>query len=239
MKILFSVALLSMLGLSSTNNTTSTDVVKKMYSRYHGKWHTSLTFTQTTGRYRNDSLLKTDTWHERIVYPDLLRIDFGNAAEGNGVIYSGDSSFVFRNNKVVRADKAENELIFFLGGMYFKSYEQVISHFAELHIDLAKFYETTWKGKPVYVLGAGTNSDKLTQLWIDKEKLVAVRYFKYEKDFKEEATFEDHLKIKDAWSETNCKFIMNDKLLQTESYKDIVANAAIDKSVFDPKLIGK
>jgi hypothetical protein len=81
MKILFSVALLSMLGLSSTNNTTSTDVVKKMYSRYHSKWHTSLTFTQTTGRYRNDTLVKTDIWHERIVYPDMLRIDFGDKTE--------------------------------------------------------------------------------------------------------------------------------------------------------------
>ncbi|TSD63426.1 hypothetical protein FFF34_017705 [Inquilinus sp. KBS0705] len=238
MKI-FPFALLVLFSFSPPKGLTSTEVVKKMYNRYHGKWHTSLAFNQTTGRYRNDSLIRTETWHERIIYPDLLRIDFGDETLGNGAIYKGDSLFVFRNHKVLQATKGENELIFFLGGIYFKPYEQVISHFADLHIDLAKFHETTWKGKAVYVLGADADGDKLTQLWIDKDMLVPVRYFKYDKDLKEEVTFEDQQKLNNGWSETNCKFYINDKLLQTESYHNLVTNPVIDKSVFDAKLIGK
>jgi outer membrane lipoprotein-sorting protein len=233
------ITLLSVWGFTSPKQLTSADVIKKMYSRYHGKWHTSLTFTQTTGRYRNDTLVKTDTWHERIVYPDMLRIDFGADKSGNGVIYRGDSSYIFRNNKVVRAAKDENELIFFLGGLYFKPIDQVLTHFNELHFDLGKSHESTWKGKAVYILGSAKDDDKVTQLWIDKEKLVAVRYFKYDVNGKMEATFEEHKMIEGAWSETLCKFYMNDKLLQTEVYNDIKANQPIDKSVFDPALIGK
>jgi hypothetical protein len=233
------IILISVWGFTPPNQVSSIDVIKKMYSRYHGKWHTSLTFTQTTGRYRNDSLIKNDTWHERIVYPNMLRIDFGDEKSGNGVIYRGDSSYSFRNNKVVRAAKDENELIFFLGGMYFKPIDQVFTHFNELHFDLSKAHESTWKGKAVYVLGSASDDEKVNQLWIDKEKLVAVRYFKYDPHGKMEATFEEHKLLEGAWSETFCKFIINDKLLQTETYQDIKANQPIDKSVFDPALIGK
>ncbi|MFA6088044.1 hypothetical protein [Mucilaginibacter sp.] len=239
MKYLFLITVISLIGFTTTKSTTSTTVLQKMYSRYHNKWHTSLTFNQTTGRYRNDSLIKNDTWYERIVYPDMLRIDFGSVNSGNGVIYRGDSSYSFRNNKVIRAARGENELIFFLGGMYFKTFDQLLAHFAELHFDLSKFHESSWKGKPVYVLGAEKDDDTLNQLWIDKDKLVAVRYFKFDKGTKTEATFEEHKMLNGAWSETLCKFFINDKLLQTETYHDIVANTPIDKNVFDPKLIGK
>jgi hypothetical protein len=43
---------------------------------------------------------------------------------------------------------------------------------------------------------------------------------------KKEATFEEHKLLEGAWSETLCKFYMNDKLLQTEVYNDIKANAS-------------
>ncbi|QXV65544.1 hypothetical protein INP83_00120 [Mucilaginibacter sp. 21P] len=233
------ITLLSVWGFTSPRQLTSAQVIKKMYTRYYNKWHTSLTFTQTTGRYRNDTLIKTDTWYERIVYPDMLRIDFGGDNSGNGVIYRGDSSYVFRNNKVVRSAKDENELIFFLGGMYFKPIDNVFDHFKELQFDLNKFHETKWNGKEVYVIGAGKDGEKVNQLWIDKEKLVAVRYFKYEGNTKTEATFEEHKMVNGNWSETLCKFYINDKLLQTEVYHDIKANQEIDRKIFDPALIGK
>ncbi len=238
MKTLFLTTIISLSALSAPK-LNSTKLLEKMYAKYHGKWHTSLTFTQKTQRYRNDTVTRTDTWYEHIVYPNLLRIDFGEKT-GNGVIYRGDSSYVFRANKVVRADKAENELIFFLGGMYFKTFDQVLAHYAELKFDLSKFHEDTYNGKPVYVIGAEKDGEKVNQLWIDKDKLVAVRYFKYDANGKEEATFEQQVALKGGtWSETYCKFYINDKLLQTETYQDIVPNLVIDKAMFEPAMIGK
>jgi hypothetical protein len=141
---------------------------------------------------------------------------------------------------VVRADKAENELIFFLGGMYFKEFDQVLAHYAELKFDLSKFHEDTYNGKAVYVIGADKDGEKVNQLWIDKSKLVAVRYFKYDANGKEEATFEQHTALKGGtWSETFCKFYINDKLLQTETYQDIVPGLSIDKAMFEPGMLGK
>ncbi|HZY40219.1 MAG TPA: hypothetical protein VFE53_26380 [Mucilaginibacter sp.] len=215
-------------------NANSTEVLQSMYSRYHNHWHKSLTFNQTTERYRNDSLIKTSTWYETIVYPDMLRIDFDSLKSGTGVIFRRDSTYVFRNSKIARSTKAENELIFFLGGMYAMSFDKVLGHFADLHYDLSKFHTSTWKGKPVYVLGADKDGDKVNQLWIDHDKLFAVRFIKYDGGTKEEGVFEQQIPLKNAWSETKCSFYINDKLLQVESYHDVTPDAPVDMKMFDP-----
>ena len=89
----------------------------------------------------------------------------------------------------------------------------------------------------MYVLGADKDDDKVNQLWIDQEKLVAVRFLKYEKDTKEEGTFEQQVPVKNAWSETKCSFYFNDKLLQTETYRDLKADEPVDMKIFEPGLM--
>src|SRR5580698_10115308 len=90
-------------NIGNIENASSREVLQSMYKRYHNTWHKSLKFNQTTERYRNDSLIKTSTWYETIVYPDLLRIDFDSLKSGSGVIFRHDSTYVFRNNKITRS----------------------------------------------------------------------------------------------------------------------------------------
>ncbi|BAU52617.1 hypothetical protein [Mucilaginibacter gotjawali] len=238
MKIL-STLLLCLFLPAMQKNANSTEVLQRMYKRYHTTWHKSLTFNQTTERYRNDSLIKKSIWYETMVYPDLLRIDFDSVRSSGGVIFRHDSIYAFRDNKVVRATKGENELIFFLGGMYAMPFDKVLSHFAGLHYNLSKFHTSTWKGKAVYVFGAGKDGDRLNQLWIDRDKLVAVRFIKYDDGTKEEGFFEQQIPVKNAWSETKCSFYINDKILQVETYHDVKADQPVDMRIFEPAAIGK
>ena len=224
---------------SSQKELNSTTLLQKMYACYHGKWHSSLTFNQTTERYKNDSLVKSDTWYERIAYPDLLRIDIGSKESDHGIIFRKDSTYVFSNNNLTRAVKNENELIFFLGGLYFVPFDDMLAHFKALHYDLSKFHMSAWEGKPAYVIGADKDDERVNQLWIDKDKLVLVRFLKYEDNNKEEGLFENHIALKNAWSETKCKFYVNDKLLQVETYHDVTPGGPLDKRIFDPNRIGK
>ncbi|HWB28184.1 MAG TPA: hypothetical protein VG738_22080 [Chitinophagaceae bacterium] len=233
MKRIFLIAGILML-FSFTKQLTSESVLQKMYNRYGGKWFKTLSFNQTTERYRNDSLVKTETWYENVIYPNLFRIDFGDPAKGNAVIYKGDSSFFFKNGQLQQAAKDRDELTFFLGGMYFTSFNNVIASFKALNYDLGKFHEDTWKGKPVYVIGANSAGEKVNQLWVDKDMLVPVRFFKYENNRKEEGTFENQVKMDNGWSETYCRFYFNDKLIQAETYHDVVAGKPIDEKIFDP-----
>lgn len=218
----------------SYKNATSTEVLQSMYARYHGHWHKTLSFNQTTERYKNNTLIKTSTWYERIVYPDKLRIDFDSLKSGSGVIFRSDSTYVFRNNKIAQAVKGGNDLIFFLGGMYALPFDSIVAHFAQLNYNLSKFHASTWKGKPVYVLGADKDGDKANQLWIDQERLIPVRFIEYKDGRKEEGYFEQHIALKDAWSETKCSFYFDDKLLQVETYHNVTADVPVDIKVFDP-----
>ncbi len=214
-------------------------VLKLMYDRYNGKWFHTLTFTQRTETYRNDSLIKTATWYEYIMFPDKFRIDFGDPSEGNAVIFGNDSAYNFQKGKL-KASRADNDdLTFLLGGLYFYPFEQVLAKLKSFHYDLNKFHEDVWSGKPVYVIGADTKDEKLNQLWIDKEKMVLVRFIKFDENQKEEGVFEKHIPLSGGWSETMCTFYINDHLIQKEYYRDCKADGMIDPMIFEPAVFGR
>lgn len=234
MKKLCLVAILVLCSFTRPEINSAESLLQAMYGRYHGVWHKTLRFSQITRRYRNDSLMKTDTWYEHVLYPDKLRIDFSLPMGSFGVIFRNDSTYSFRDGKIVRAVKGGNELIFFLGGMYAGSFDEIPRRFAALHYDLSKFHTNTWKGKPVYVLGAGTDDERANQLWVDREKLVPVRFIKFDGGVKQEGWFENHIPLQKAWSETSCSFYVNGKLLQTETYQQVAAGEPVDEHLFDP-----
>jgi outer membrane lipoprotein-sorting protein len=210
-------------------------IFKKMYKTYHGKWFKTFTFNQTTEIYRNDSLVRTQTWYEYVHYPDRFRIDFGVRDSGNAVIFKGDSAYRIRKGNLVSVTKDANDLTFLLGGMYFYPYDKLIEKVKGLGYDLTKVHEDVLKGTPVYVIGAAKGDEKSSQLWIDKKRLILLRFITYGKNGKEEGFFENHIKLNGGWSETKCTFYFGGKLAQIEKYHDCKANVPIDEKTFEPR----
>lgn len=225
--------------LTALHAQTGEQTLEKMYRTYAGNWCNTLTFVQRTENYQNDSLTKISTWYETIAYPGQFRIDFGDPAKGNATLFLGDSVFTFRKGALLRKDYRVNDLIFLLGGLYFHPLKKVKSLFKEFGFDLSKGYESTWKGKAVYVIGATPGDEKSNQLWIEKERLVLLRMIKYENGQKEEGIFEDHIRTGKGWTETKIAFYLDDKLFQLEYYNDVKANVPITDGHFDPALFGK
>jgi hypothetical protein len=224
---------------SSNENMDSKNVLKKMHDRYSNKWYHTFTFSQTTERYRNDSLIKTSTWYEAVMFPDKFRIDFGDIKNGNAVIFSRDSAYNFRSGKLDTVTINNDDLTFLLGGMYFTSFDSVLSKISHLGYNLNKFKEASWHNAPVYIIGADSVNEKVNQLWIDKEKLVLVRFIEYNDNHKEEGILENQQQFGRGWSETKATFYFDDKLAQKEYYHDCKANENIDPRVFDPLQFGK
>ena len=131
LSILFVAALFSFSG-----HKDGAEVLKDMHNRYAGNWY------------------KTSTWYEAIIFPEKFRIDFDDRKSGNAVLYLGDSMYVFRKNKMVTKRYNDDNLTFLLGGMYFYSFDTALSKLNRMGYDTKKFHENTWKGKPVYVIGA-------------------------------------------------------------------------------------
>jgi len=219
--------------------TGGKDIIKMMHARYAGKWYHNFTFDQTTQFYRNDSLKGEQTWYEALIFPDKFRIDFGAPDSGNAVIYKGDSAYNFRKGKLRSVRKDENDLTFLLGGMYFFTFDQSLQKLKTLGYDLDKFHEDSWKGRPVFVVGAAKGDLTVNQLWIDKENLYLMRMLKFEKDRKEEAIFDDQKQFGGGWSETKCNFYFNDKLVQVEVYHNCKVDVPLDERLFDPGFFGQ
>jgi hypothetical protein len=227
-------AVISFISLTSFNiRNNSEDVLTKMYDRYAGKWMISFSFTQTTEMYRNDSLIKTSTWYEHIVYPDKFRIDFGDTTSGNAAIFTKDSVYSFRNAKLVHVSPNDDDLTFMLGGMYFYPFDTVKAMLTRQGYDLDKFYETKLDNADVYVIGANNADEKNNQLWIDKNKLVVVKFINYNHGEKEEDFFKEHKPFGNGWSETACDFYIDGKLIQKEKYFNCKANININPKIFD------
>ena len=216
------------------NHNNSEDVLAKMYQKYAGKWMSSFSFTQTTEVYRNDSLINTSTWYENIIFPDKFRIDFGDKTSGNAAIFTKDSVYSFRKGSLVRTTANEEDLTFILGGMYFYPFDTVKAMLTGMGYDIGKSYETSLNNNPVYVIGVNNADEKTNQLWIDKEKLVVVKFISYSHGEKEEGIFYNHKQFGNSWSETACDFSVDGKLIQKEKYFDCKANENINVKIFDP-----
>jgi hypothetical protein len=217
----------------------SEKLLKQMYDRYAGKWYQSLTFVQRTESYAKDSLIKTATWYEALLYPNKFRIDFGDLHDGNAIIFNNDSAYLFKSGVMANARADANDLTFLLGGLYFYSFDRLISQVKALHYDLSRFHTDTWDQKPVYVIGANTSEEQVNQLWIDKDKLVVVRFIKFDDGRKEEGILDDYVKLGGGWSETKVTFFINGKLIQKEYYRDCNANVDLDPAIFQPGSFGK
>jgi len=222
------------LSLSQAYAQNGEAIVKKMYDRYAKTWYRALTFDQTTEIYRNDSLFRTQQWHEAMLFPDKLRIDIEPLEKSNTIIFRSDSTYSIRGGKVARADKEGNDLIFLLGGMYFHPYDKTIATLKALGYDLTKSGEGTFNGKPIYIIGATNQQDHNSQLWVDKENLCLLRMIKYGGKEKEDGIFSNWIKIDGGYAETRVDFYVNDKLIQVEKYSNCKTPATIDEHIYDP-----
>src|ERR1044072_120540 len=67
------------------------DVIKAAHKRYYKAPCKRYTFSQRNTHYKADTVSGHSEWHEAIDFPDKFRIDFGDRANGNFVIFKHDS----------------------------------------------------------------------------------------------------------------------------------------------------
>ena len=237
MRLLFLT--LSFFAFLLTKAQTGRDILHKMHEKYSGKWYKTFTFVQTTEFYRNDSLKNTATWYEAAHFPYNFRIDVGDPKNGNGVIYKEDSTYYFQKGQLKRSEAGTNPFTFLLGGMYVVSFDSAVSKLHSQGYDLTKGYKTKWKGKNVFVIGAGKGDEVSKQFWVDAKDLYLVRSIEKEGDNRIDALMMDHIRVGKGWSETKVMIYFNGRLGQVEKYSNIKAGVPLDDQLFDPAFYDK
>jgi len=211
-------------------------VIKQMHARYAGKWYNTLTFVQTTTMTRPDGTRDTATWYEAVKGPDRLRIDIRSPADGNGILYTADSSVIVRNGAAVRTRPDGNPFLPLIMGAYLQSPEKTAAQLTRFGFDLSKTTKSTWEGEPVVIVGTDSPTDSASaQFWIDDRQLL-VRFWSRAEGESDALDIRvgGYEKIGDAWLATKIAIMSGATVVQDEQYADWKTNVELADALFDP-----
>jgi hypothetical protein len=213
-------------------------IVRAMHDRYAGRWYRTLTFVQATTRWDSVGRATVTTWYESALIPSRLRIDFGSPKDGNGVLFTADSTYSIKNGQVVRMDSGGNGLTTLLLDVYANPVAQTVASLRASEYDLATIHRETWEGRPVYVVGAAAGDLTTPQFWVDVERLVEVRQIgpvRRGSPRTLDAQFSNYVRAGGGWIAVKAYFLIDGKPRQLEEYSDVRADVPLDAALFDPR----
>jgi hypothetical protein len=236
------LVLLSGCAPSNANINRSTPVsgvalLQRMHDAYDGKWPNTITFVQKTTITRPNGVVDTSTWYEALKSPDRLRIDFGDPSKGNGALYTADSLYVVRGGKITRTLGSGNPFLPFVAGVYDQPIETTLRQIASYHFDLSRVRVDSWQGRPVYVVGATSANDlDSPQFWIDRDRLIAVRFLvklSPAADAKpNDIRLESYVPVGGGWLATHVAIMEGGAVRQAEDYRDWKGDVALPNDFF-------
>jgi outer membrane lipoprotein-sorting protein len=237
------VTLLTFLILSVCADTqaakiTNTDeLIAAMQQKYAKSWYKTATFVQKTTNIDQDGNKKVETWYEAMQLPGSLRIDFTPTKDGNGILFTDNQIYSFKNGKMDRNQPFVHPLMVLGFDIYALPQADVIEKLKGLKFDLSVFHEDTWQGRPVYVVGAREGDLHSPQFWIDQKNLYFVRLLRPGRDGAQtqETQFNKYQKLGGGWMSPEVIFMIDGKVVTTEEYSDLRANVPLPEKLFDPQ----
>jgi hypothetical protein len=225
--------------LTSQTPRDGTAVLDRMRAAYAGKWYHTLTFVQKTTQTRRDGTTNVSTWHESLRHTPAsgvqLRIDIGDLAAGNGMLYTADSSWVVRNGALQSARASGNEFLPLIEGVYVQPLARTVAEVSAMKIDMARVRASSWRDRPVWVVGATTASDTTSpQFWVDQQRNVVVRaILRPDTATTLDIALDGYEPVGPAWLATKIVMAANGKVIQTEEYSDWKTGIELPASLFD------
>lgn len=241
MKYLFLIFALSLVSLTAAPDpkiSNTNELISAMQKKYGKSWYKTATFIQQTTNIELDGTKKVETWYEAMSVPGSLRIDFTPTSEGNGILFTDGKIFVFKNGKVDSTRAFEHPLLIVGFDIYRAPASDVTAKLQALKFDLSQFREDTWQERTVYVVGAKAGDLHSPQFWIDQKELYFVRMLRPAgKDGAQtsETQFNKYQKLGGGWIAPEVIFMVDGKVVTTETYSEMRADVPLDPKLFDPQ----
>lgn len=221
---------------------SGSELLRVMRNAYGNQWFTTLIFTQTTTTHDSTGKERVATWYESLRYTPStgteLRIDTGEPSAGNGVLYSPDSLWVFRNGKQVAVRPGGNRLLPLVEGAYVQPVERTAQELAPTGVNLTRaVVRGQWRGRPVWIAGAAAAGDTTSpQFWVDVATKAVVRgiYSPVAGAPVMDMRLDSLVQTGSGWLATHCEFWVSGRLVQQEDYHDWRANVALPAELFAP-----
>jgi hypothetical protein len=207
-------------------------VLERMRKAYDGKWYNTLTFIQRTIIERPGAKADTTTWYETLLGA-RLRIDVGFPANGMGMLYTADSTYVMRQGILARATPTGNPFLPLIMGVYLQPVAQTAREVGAFGVDVSKATVGSWEGRRVDIVGASSTSDTTSaQFWVDDLNLV-VRVLGTLKGMgNADVRIGGYERVGQAWLGTKVSIIQSGRT-QVEEYSEWKAGAKVSPELFD------
>ncbi len=218
--------------------TNTDELVQAMQKKYAKSWYKTATFVQKTTNIDKDGNKKIETWYEAMSLPGSLRIDFTPTKDGNGILFTNNQIYVFKNGQVDSNRPFVHPLMVLGFDVYRLPRGDVMERLKGLKFDLSMFREDTWQGRPVYVVGAKTGDLHSPQFWIDQKNLYFVRMIRplgRDGAQTQETQFNKYQKLGRGWMSPEVIFSVDGKVVTTEEYSELRADLPLDPKLFDPQ----
>jgi hypothetical protein len=222
------------------------EVLQRMHDAYAGKWYKTLTFKQRTTQWRPDGSQNVSEWLESLRYaPGVgaqLRIDIGDRAAGNGVLYTADSTWVVRADTVAARRPQGNEFLPLIEGVYVQPVDRTMRELAGTGVDFTKVGTAEWEGRPVWIVGASSPADSTApQFWVDRDRNVVVRMILVPAPSTPvmDIHLAKYVQLGGGWLATKVEMYVAGKPRQFEEYSDWQAGMPLSDALFDPAQWGK
>jgi len=228
----------SAMGPADPTMRSGAEVVSAMHDRYASSWYRTLTFTQQTTLAAPNGGTTTRTWWEAGVIPGLLRIDTDSVRKGTFTIYRADSVYSFVEGKLSRSQPGINDLLVIGFDVYRQPVNRTLDVLRKRNVDVEKVHEDTWRGVPVWVIGALTGDTTSKQLWIEKDRLLFVRLAETQStstgprriDFR----FDNYKAYGGGWVAERVTQFVDGRQVFLEVYANVQVDVALDERIFDP-----
>jgi hypothetical protein len=216
-KTLIALLLLSAPAFSQ-DIRSSRDLIESMHARYSGKWYPNVTFAQAAIFYKDGKVEKEEVWYEAISAANGLLIKQNDINGGNGVMYSGDSQYVWRDNRIVARRKRQNDLFVLGFSVYSDDPAVTITKLKAAGYDFDKFEKVVTDSTTEYIVGEKGGP----RFWIDGERLVFKKLQQKNAEGKAtEIQFNDYEQLRGGWIATEVLFMTEGQLTLKEIYRDI------------------
>ena len=220
--------------------TNGRDVLQRMHDAYAGMWYRTLTFRQQTTQWRQDGTRNVSTWLESLRYvPEIgaqLRIDMGDLAAGNGVLYTADSTWIVRGGKLTMVRPQGNEFLPLIEGVYLQPVERTLRELAGTGVDFGKVGTARWQERPVWIVGATSPADSASpQFSVDVERNVVVRMILVPAPNAPvmDIHLDKYVPLEAGWLATRIEMYVAGKPRQFEEYSDWRAGMDLPAALFD------
>ena len=216
--------------MTSASDTSGEAIVRAMHARHTAHFPRTLAVAQKT-TFGNGTI---ETWYKTTSLPGLMRIDIAPPTLGRTVLFRNDSVYSWDAGVLRGGQRAPYRMLTLLRDIFVRDPAATISALRSNGFNLDLSHESSWEGRPVVVIGASAGDSTSRQFWVDRERLVVVRFREpLPNGMPLDARMADYRQVGGAWIEHEVTIRVNGQLVQTDIHAEVTPGVTLEPGLFE------